>query len=88
MPAAAKGFRGKPRTNPPQVLKYDLNKYYTISMVAKEHNYCHCLKLNSKRGLEEIRNLALNQDERRHLSIETMGVGEAASSIDEMAYLQ
>ena len=59
MPVRAKGFQSKPRIYP----KYwkMTNKYYTVKMVTREHNYCHRLKLNNIQDLEETRNLAQNQ---------------------------
>ena len=50
----AKVFKGKPRINLPKVLKNDFNKYYTVNMATREHNYCHRLKLNNIQNLEEI----------------------------------
>ena len=87
-PVAAKGFREKPRTNLPQVRKNDLNTYYTAHMFTREDSYCHRLKLNNIQDLEEIRNLAQNREGLRHLSVEIMRAGEAASSIDEAAKLK
>ena len=81
-PSKAKQFKGKQRTNLPQVLKHDLNKCYEKDIISRDHNYCYQLKLNRKQDLEEIRKIAENREEWRHLTRDIWKAGEAVTSVD------
>ena len=76
----AKGFKGKPRTTLPKTLNEDLNAHYSKYTFTSEHNYCHRLKLNNKQDLEELRDIAQNRKEWKHLTQRiVMKTGEAAT---------
>eukprot|EP00794_Sanderia_malayensis_P016664 gene16662-18357_t len=83
----AKGFKGKPRTTLSRVLNEDLNMYHIKDKIKAEHNYCHHLKLNNKKDLEELRAMAQDRKLWSRFKEEVVKAGEAATHIGGAAEL-
>ena len=78
-----KGFRGKPRTTLPEVLKQDLERFYNNTEPQhRDHNYTKKIKLNKIEDLEELRIIAENRKEWKKLIDGITNTREASTSVD------
>ena len=82
------GFRGRPRTTLPVVLKEDLEKYQSSIRMNRRERKNRKLKLRNNNDLVALRQLAEDRHEWRQLVQKICRAGEAMSSEDGDATLQ
>ena len=82
------GFRGRPRTTLPVVLKQDLEIYQSFIQSNRKERKYRKLKLRNYDDLVALRHLAEDRHEWRELVQRICRAGEATSSFDDDATLQ